>query len=62
MPELNQDYIRDFVERGRRAQEAANKIIAGFTCPRCQMTSHHPKDIEEGYCGNCHDWTGGGAA
>jgi hypothetical protein len=21
------------------------------------MTSHHPKDIMEGYCGNCHDWT-----
>jgi len=21
------------------------------------MTSHHPDDIREGYCGNCHDWT-----
>lgn len=21
------------------------------------MTSYHPKDIVEGYCGNCHDWT-----
>ena len=31
---------------------------ASFTCPRCGMTSHHPKDIEQGYCGNCHDWTG----
>lgn len=28
-----------------------------FTCPRCQMTSHHPKDEEAGYCGNCHDFT-----
>ena len=29
-----------------------------ITCPRCGMTSAHPKDIEQGYCGNCHDWTG----
>lgn len=29
-----------------------------FTCPRCGMTSHNPNDIREGYCGNCHDWTG----
>jgi len=29
-----------------------------FTCPRCQRTSYNPNDIAEGYCGNCHDWTG----
>ena len=29
-----------------------------FTCPRCAMTSHNAHDIHEGYCGNCHDWTG----
>lgn len=28
-----------------------------FTCPACGMTSHHPTDAAEGYCGNCHDWT-----
>jgi ribosomal protein S27AE len=28
-----------------------------ITCPRCGRTSYHPKDIEQGYCGNCHDWT-----
>jgi hypothetical protein len=28
-----------------------------FTCPRCGMVSHHPLDVLEGYCGNCHDWT-----
>ena len=22
------------------------------------MTSYNPNDIREGYCGNCHDWTG----
>jgi hypothetical protein len=21
------------------------------------MTSHHPEDAAQGYCGNCHDWT-----
>lgn len=30
-----------------------------ITCPRCQMTSRHPNDIEQGYCGNCHDFTSG---
>lgn len=29
-----------------------------FTCPKCHMTSYHPKDEEHGYCGNCHDFTG----
>ena len=29
-----------------------------FTCPRCGMRSYHPKDIEHGYCGECHDFTG----
>jgi hypothetical protein len=28
------------------------------TCPLCGMTSYHPEDIRQGYCGNCHDWTG----
>lgn len=29
-----------------------------FTCPRCSRTSHHPKDKQHGYCGNCHTYTG----
>ena len=29
-----------------------------ITCPVCRMTSYHPEDIRQGYCGNCHDWTG----
>lgn len=29
-----------------------------FTCPDCGMTSHNPNDEREGYCGNCHRWTG----
>jgi hypothetical protein len=29
-------------------------------CPRCGTRSFHPKDIEHGYCGSCHDFTHGG--
>jgi len=28
-----------------------------FTCPRCGKVSWHPRDLEEGYCSFCHDWT-----
>jgi hypothetical protein len=31
-----------------------------ITCPVCQMTSWHPADVGEGYCGHCHDWTSSG--
>jgi len=29
-----------------------------FSCPRCGRVSYHPRDVAEGCCGNCHDWTG----
>ena len=29
-----------------------------FTCPRCQAVSHHPMDLDHGYCGRCHAFTG----
>jgi ribosomal protein S27AE len=29
-----------------------------FMCPVCGRVSAHPKDLEEGYCGRCHTWTG----
>ncbi|MBO0743600.1 MAG: hypothetical protein J2P43_01180 [Candidatus Dormibacteraeota bacterium] len=29
-----------------------------ITCPICGRTSWHPTDVAEGYCGNCHGWTG----
>ena len=34
---------------------------ASITCPRCGRTSYHPRDIAEGYCGACHDWTSPGS-
>jgi uncharacterized C2H2 Zn-finger protein len=32
--------------------------VATITCPRCGMTSANPNDVREGYCGNCHAFTG----
>lgn len=32
--------------------------VPSFTCPVCGMTSYHPADIANGYCGNCHAFTG----
>lgn len=29
-----------------------------FSCPVCHRVSHHPDDIERGYCGACHEFTG----
>jgi ribosomal protein S27AE len=28
-----------------------------FVCPTCKATSYNPHDIDDGYCGRCHDWT-----
>ena len=25
-----------------------------IVCPKCGMVSHHPMDVKERYCGNCH--------
>ena len=27
-----------------------------ITCPKCGMTSHHPEDIKQNYCRNCHQF------
>jgi len=31
-----------------------------FRCSVCEMVSYHPDDIEFGYCGHCHEFTGDG--
>jgi hypothetical protein len=36
--------------------EPPEPLPSSITCPKCGMTSYHPKDIEEQYCGNCHQW------
>jgi hypothetical protein len=39
-----------------RREEAAT--LPSFKCPDCGLVSFNPIDVEEGYCGACHDWTG----
>lgn len=37
----------------------AHLAAAGrFVCPRCFKVSNNPQDVEHGYCGRCHEWTG----
>jgi hypothetical protein len=31
-------------------------MTSSITCPQCGRTSHHPRDVAEQYCGNCHQW------
>lgn len=31
---------------------------ASFSCPRCGAVSYNLNDVEHGYCGRCHDFTG----
>lgn len=31
--------------------------MTSITCPCCQLTSRHPDDARNGYCGRCHWWT-----
>lgn len=33
-------------------------MTVSITCPKCGLTSHNPRDVTEGYCGKCADWTG----
>lgn len=40
------------------AGEAQVNAVPSFTCPACGMTSHHPADAANGYCGRCHAFTG----
>lgn len=40
-----------------RALNATYYQTKSITCPRCAMVSYNRNDIEQGYCGSCHDWT-----
>lgn len=31
-----------------------SKLLPSVTCPACGVASHHPKDVEFGYCARCH--------
>lgn len=45
----------------REAESKLEEVLApsrteppSFTCPLCKMTSYHPDDVANSYCGNCH--------
>lgn len=37
---------------------AALRDGEAIMCSRCLMVSHNPEDVRQGYCGNCHEFTG----
>lgn len=38
--------------------DAGRRDPKSFVCPRCLLKTFNPTDVKEGYCANCHDWTG----
>jgi hypothetical protein len=36
-----------------------NEHFPHITCPVCNMTSYHPEDVRQGYCGHCYTTTNG---
>jgi rubredoxin len=42
----------------RPGETRRGRYQESITCPVCDFTSYHPTDVSEGYCRNCHDWTG----
>jgi hypothetical protein len=54
------EYLRKITERitGAAAPLFKDQFKGPrITCPKCGMTSYHPEDVKQGYCGNCHDFT-----
>jgi ribosomal protein S27AE len=49
------------ISRGHVAITAAG-VTSVFACPFCGSVSAHPQDIEHGYCGRCHAFTGESAS
>jgi hypothetical protein len=45
------------VSDSEHSRMKANAESGSITCPKCNMTSHNPNDVEQGYCGNCHAYT-----
>lgn len=53
---MNDDSIREALWEDYITEGPGTEF--SITCPKCGMTTYDPDDIEEGYCGKCHDWTG----
>lgn len=42
-----------------RATGRPTRTVLSFTCPVCGRTSYNANDVQYGYCGKCHAFTGG---
>lgn len=51
--------LQQCVPPGLDAQRAFPQAMSSFVCPRCGVRSFNLKDAAEGYCGACHEFTGG---
>jgi protein-arginine kinase activator protein McsA len=57
------DYAKDENHEGHTMGGLINQLLAehfakgeSITCPNCQMVSYNLKDVENKYCGNCHEY------
>jgi hypothetical protein len=57
MPLLRDDegVYRDLLEN-KPVEVSGQDRSPSFTCPVCHLTSYHPEDIKNRYCGNCHEF------
>lgn len=35
------------------------RLVPRFRCPRCGLVTDDAVNVAAGYCGTCHEWTGG---
>jgi ribosomal protein S27AE len=59
---LTESDIYDLVAEAERGYDLdrlrERDPLLRFICPDCGKSSSHPDDIANGYCGNCHAFTG----
>lgn len=47
------EFRRLLAEKAARSMPA---VFVSYTCPQCNMTSYHPEDARNRYCGYCHEF------
>lgn len=44
---------------GPEPEAEPEPAYTSITCQVCGLTSRHPEDVRQGYCGSCHGYTYG---
>lgn len=52
----NEGQTQRYLEASKLENQNMRNAVS-FSCPDCQRVSYHPRDLAEGYCGNCHRTT-----